>query len=244
MNSHPVTNKWLNLAKFIVSAIRTPSLKECYDASACVYENIFGRNQEFFANVMVELLREQRRGKYERALDLGAGTGILTRKLSDVCDRVCGIDFSHGMLEQAIIEAGSSQSHYIGGDVLALPFPDDEFDLVVSLGLITHILPKHFAAFVSEMDRVAAPSATILIAITPLPWRLFSPRRSSFEPRLVDKALINGYNLFQKSFKVSERRGVYEPATFRAEFGKHGYGVEYSISHSLTLVTASRNGQK
>jgi ubiquinone/menaquinone biosynthesis C-methylase UbiE len=145
------------------------------------------------------------------------------------------------MLEQA----GSSKRdqggiNYIAGDVLALPFPDKQFQLITALGVMSHILPQGFPRFVGEIDRVATESAVVVIAQTPLPWRLFFARRSAFQPTLLDKALAALYNLLQTTMGLDERRGVYTPEVVSNEFSKHHFSVEFHIVQNLSVMIACR----
>jgi SAM-dependent methyltransferase len=240
-NTPEPSERWVHLSRFISSAFRSSSLRECYEQTAAFYEKIFGENQVFYSRMIVALLDQRYGRNFHNALDLGAGTGILTRKLRLVSGVVCGVDFSAAMLEQAVLEnprAGGAS--YVAGNVLALPLPDRQFDLVTALGLMTHILPKDFERFVREIDRVAADSAVVIIAMPPLPWRLFFARRPSFQPTAIDKALSISYNLLQAALRLDERRGVYVPAVFSEAFAKHGFLVEHLIVENLSLILASR----
>lgn len=245
MISHVLSRagKWLDRGRFIVSAIQSPSLKDCYDDSAPIYSNIFGENQGRFSSLIVDFLKERHPypSRYQNALDLGAGTGILTRKLSEISDNVYGIDFSVRMLEEAIVEQDCSSSpKYVVGDIFSLPLLRRRFDLIVSLGVMTHILPEDFERFVQEIEGVAGDSAEVVIGLTPLPWRLFSAGKHSFETSYVDRSLINLYNMFQKALGVDERRGVYCPETVGEEFNKYGYAVEHHVIDDLALFVATR----
>lgn len=243
MISHglPRARRWLDLGRFIVSAVQSSSLKDCYDDTASIYSNVFGENQVRFSRVIVDFLRRRHPPRYKNALDLGAGTGILTRRLPEICDNIYGIDFSLAMLEQAIVEQGSSSSpKYVVGDIFSLPLSQGRFDLIVSLGVITHILPKDFERFVQGIDGVAGDAAEVVIGLTPLPWRLFAAGRHSFETTCVDRFLINLYNMLQKAFGMDERRGVYYPETLGEEFIKYGYAVEHHAIDDLAIFVARR----
>ena len=65
-----------------------------------------------------------------RALDLACGTGDIAFALSDRGAHVAGLDITHRMLQLA--RAKSPRVHFDGGDMLALPFPDQTFDLVTT----------------------------------------------------------------------------------------------------------------
>ncbi|NVN99487.1 MAG: methyltransferase domain-containing protein [Geobacteraceae bacterium] len=68
--------------------------------------------------------------KADDVLDLGCGTGNLTRKLRGMTEgRVVGVDPSEGMIREAASQAGNDISHMvIGAEDLAF---DDEFDVIL-----------------------------------------------------------------------------------------------------------------
>ena len=95
------------------------------------------------------------------ALDLCCGTGAALAMLRPLCrDRVVGIDFSSGMLENCRRNMGNApgnaQVEFIRGDVLDLPF-GPEFDLTVCFGALGHILRRDERRFVAEAVRVLRP---------------------------------------------------------------------------------------
>ena len=95
----------------------------------------------------------------ERVLDVGCGTGVLTRVLeSETEGEVIGLDADLNLLAVAR-DAGNSVA---AGDALRLPFEDDAFDLVVCQALLIN-LPDPGAA-ISEFARV---SSNLVAAIEP-----------------------------------------------------------------------------
>jgi SAM-dependent methyltransferase len=92
-------------------------------------------------------------GGCERVLDVGAGTGELTRVLREECpETVVALDADGGLLSVA----GGSR---VRGDASRLPFGDGSFDLVVCQALLVN-LPDPEAALVEfarlSRDRIAA----------------------------------------------------------------------------------------
>lgn len=68
------------------------------------------------------------------ALDLGCGTGRLTRWLAGRTERVVGVEISHGMLRAARGHA-SEREFFAHFDGARLPFRDGAFPLVLSVGV-------------------------------------------------------------------------------------------------------------
>jgi ubiquinone/menaquinone biosynthesis C-methylase UbiE len=90
------------------------------------YEQGFGR---FAAQQEEALLHRQLRGfsGATSLLEVGCGTGHFTRWFARQGLQVVGLDASPAMLEQARLRNGTS---YLLGDARALPFEDQQFDLV------------------------------------------------------------------------------------------------------------------
>jgi demethylmenaquinone methyltransferase/2-methoxy-6-polyprenyl-1,4-benzoquinol methylase/phosphoethanolamine N-methyltransferase len=103
----------------------------------------------------------------EKVLDVGCGTGTLAIAASDLtgeAGEVHGVDPSPEMIEVAQRKAAGSGRHvrFQMGVIEALPYPDNEFDLVLS-SLMLHHLPddlkqKGFA----EVVRVLKPGGRFL----------------------------------------------------------------------------------
>ena len=97
-----------------------------------------------------------------RILDIGCGTGELTRVLDGEAGSdatVVGVDADPSLLAVAREE---TDTPYVAGDATRLPFPDDAVDLVVCQALLIN-LPDPAAA-VREFARV---SADLVAAIEP-----------------------------------------------------------------------------
>ena len=66
------------------------------------------------------------------ALDIGCGTGNLTRHLQPFCATLIALDFAPGMLQFACEHHGDKIQHFICADADALPFAPASLDLVFS----------------------------------------------------------------------------------------------------------------
>lgn len=131
-------------------------------------------------------------GPFDAGLDLCCGTGAAMKMIHRHCrQRVVGIDFSRGMLDEArrrtapftlpSLLAGEegelkvASLEFVRGDVLAMPFAA-EFDLAVCFGAFGHILPQDEPRFVAEIARVLRPGGRfVFITMYMPPW--WSPHR-------------------------------------------------------------------
>ena len=64
----------------------------------------------------------------DRVLDACCGTGDLALAARDAGGEVTGLDFSEAMLERA--RRKSNEIAWVLGDLLALPCPDESFDVI------------------------------------------------------------------------------------------------------------------
>ncbi len=99
-----------------------------------------------------------------RALDLATGGGHTALALAPIARQVTAYDVTEPMLRAArgfLRERGAGSAAFVAGDVHALPFRDDAFDVVTC-----RIAAHHFAdvgAAVREVRRVLRPGGSFLL---------------------------------------------------------------------------------
>jgi SAM-dependent methyltransferase len=104
-----------------------------------------------------------------RVLDAGCGEGYGTDRLSTVAAEITGIDLEEPVIRRAA--ARYPRARFDSGNLVALPYPNDRFDAVVSLQVIEHLLsPQEFLA---ECARVLRPDGVLVIS---------TPNRLTFSP--------------------------------------------------------------
>ena len=96
-----------------------------------------------------------------RWLDVGCGTGVLSRSILDVTRpaEVLGVDSSAEYLAYARQQTTDARVRYVVGDARALPGNAGPFDAVVA-GLVLNFVPEPGRAL-AEMQRVARAGATL-----------------------------------------------------------------------------------
>ncbi|MEU9836208.1 class I SAM-dependent methyltransferase [Streptosporangium sp. NPDC048047] len=102
----------------------------------------------------------------DRVLDVGCGTGYLSRILSPVVTpdgHVTGLDPSPAMIGYAARRAPANCAYTVG-EGQDLPFPDGSFDLVVSSLAVHHIPAGARPEALRQMFRVLRPGGRLLIA--------------------------------------------------------------------------------
>jgi ubiquinone/menaquinone biosynthesis C-methylase UbiE len=102
------------------------------------------------------------------ALDVCCGTGAAMKHLRALCtERVIGLDFSNGMLDEArrgvAASPGEATVELIRGDALALPF-ENEIDVVTCVGAFGHVLRDDEDRFVAGIARALKPGGRFVFA--------------------------------------------------------------------------------
>lgn len=129
-----------------------------------------------------------------RALDVGGGSGMISRILAGEANTECVcIDISHNLLRHSPVPS-------VQTDALRLPFGDETFDLIVAAAFFHHI-PGREKAMLDECFRVLKPGGRlvgydpnahsipnkIFMRGGPLRLKLFSPDERPIYPRLLDQ---------------------------------------------------------
>ncbi len=97
-----------------------------------------------------------------RVLDLACGTGDIAFAVAGRGARVVGLDVTHRMVQLARLKAPASGAgvRFVTADMMALPFRDEEFD-VVTTGYGIRNVPDITGA-IAEMRRVLKPGGALL----------------------------------------------------------------------------------
>ncbi len=123
--------------------------------------------------------RENIRGKPITVLDLAAGAGYGSRKISESADRVIGVEISRA----GIIECRRTRNEriaFVQGDATLLPLRPGSCDLVVSFETVEHIPLALVSEYLREVHRVLRSGGRFLIS-TPN-RRLTSPFQGRDNP--------------------------------------------------------------
>lgn len=101
-------------------------------------------------------------GPHTHVLDLACGTGDIAFAIAGRGARVVGLDITHRMVQLARARASTSHTpvRFVTGDMMALPFGNEEFD-VVTTGYGIRNVPEISGA-IAEMRRVLKPGGMLL----------------------------------------------------------------------------------
>jgi ubiquinone/menaquinone biosynthesis C-methylase UbiE len=227
--------------ELVVQALQ--STERGYDLLAPKFDRTPFRTPDAVVEPLAKLLGEPR--SIGAALDVCCGTGAQMRFLRPLCrDRVVGIDFSQGMLDQAntaLADApGEARVELVKGDALDMPFRG-EFDVATCVGALGHILREDEDRFVAGIARALRPGGRFAFATSEVP-PLLSPAR----------IVARGFNLAMRARNALHHpRFVMYYLTFlwpavRTLLERHGFevrahhGVCAPPFGRVVLVVASR----
>ena len=155
-----------------------PTRGRTLDHAAFVYDFLepvllLGKQAEYDSQIVTLLKLKE----LDSVLDLGCGTGVLTRMIADQLDSVAGgvsigIDAAAKMIRVARKKRQSDTCRFEVAAAEDLPFEDETFDAAVSSLFFHHVPLDLKEKALSEAFRVLVPGGKLVIADmhTPTTW--------------------------------------------------------------------------
>ena len=172
-------------------------------------------------------------GASRHVLEIGAGTGVLTRALVEALPRetaITAIDLNQGMLDRAAAAGNGGRVEWRRADAANLPYPDHSFDTVVSqfTAMFFPDKPRVFA----EVRRVLRPGGRFIFNV----WDRLADNEFA---DVVDAAVASLFPKDPPHFMARTPHGYYDPAAIAADLRTAGFGDPPRID---TLALPSRAG--
>jgi ubiquinone/menaquinone biosynthesis C-methylase UbiE len=180
-------------------------------ADGAAYENYVGRWSRLVAD---DFLRWIDVPPGKAWLDVGCGTGVLTRKILErsAPAQVLGVDASERFVSHARAHIAHAHAAFRVGDARALPAADEEFDAAVS-GLVLNFVSDPAKA-IAEMRRATRAGGTIAVYVWDYSGEMQMMRRFWDAAAALDPAA--------EKLDESLRFPICRPDALRALFAKAG----------------------
>lgn len=178
-----------------------------------------------------------------RILDAGCGPGILLDYFDQSCVNYFGLDISTEML--MIAKSYSSQGdvnahiNFLRGDLEALPFKSDSFDIVLSFGVIEYM--NNDDEFLREFYRVLKPEGYLLTAVTnKYAYNLMLDdliellRKNRHISKLLNmiKMSLNMGEFKQRQFTIRK----HTPSTFLKDVQDHNFTLKEQVYFGFNIL--------
>lgn len=111
--------------------------------------------------------------KDKYVLDVGCGQGLILSLIAKKCKKAIGLDLSRESLEQAqkgLKEIGITNAEFVLGDAENLPFIDNAFDTIYSIGVLHHTPDTQKG--INEIHRVLKKNGKAIIML----YRKYTPK--------------------------------------------------------------------
>jgi len=179
-------------------------------------------------------------------LEVGCGRGITLLELARRGARVVGLDYSSEAISicREFLKRDlprSTDASFVQGDALRLPFSDETFDFVYSIGLIEHFDDPYL--LLREQYRVLRPGGTLFVQV-PQKYSVYT---------IIKKTMIRmgkwPYGGWETQFSRRELTNLVEHAGFDQQF-TYGYGsftlaaVRHLAAPTLDFASMWRFGLK
>lgn len=193
-----------------------------------------------------QLIRKTALSTPAQILDVGCGPGTYVRFLTGIGHRVIGLDYSLPSLYRAVAADAKRAGHYVGGEAYHLPFFNECFDLVVSVGVLQAVGYPERA--LDEMVRVLRPKGLLVVEFLNA-FELVSLVRSAGERLRGRLPRVRAYSPFQlgrwfvqRGLRFVGGAGVYLPprrlSRLRWIFEREGFVHLMEGIPGLSLVGA------
>jgi ubiquinone/menaquinone biosynthesis C-methylase UbiE len=224
-----------------------------YFSEESYFARVINRRKEYALD-MIRSLPDLKVGK---VLDIGCGSGVYLQEFFAMGFDCYGLDISQEMVETCENLLGAKEHpdrvHVARGEVEHLPYKDEEFDLVICIGVLGYLLRDERA--LAELKRIVKPGGYLLVNLT----NMYSSSDFDFVLRKKIKRLLfgalpekdalpsyampNEWMLKNRKFHFkSYNLGMYEPMIEHPNYRKVDamtYGFEFRLLRRLKFIPES-----
>lgn len=173
----------------------------------------------------VELCLDECKGG-DTILEVGFGSGLTFLNLNEKYKKIHGLDLTCDVnVVGEVFASRNIHADLQNGNVLSIPYPDNQFDTVLLISILEHLKPQELAQAFQEIKRVLKPGGQIVYGV-PVE-----------RPFMAFMFLVLGYNIRKHHFsteievqaaaeRVFKKEQVHAMKAFPAFFGN-----VYEIGH-------------
>lgn len=188
-----------------------------------------------------DILRELLTLQSQRVLDIGCGDGSLVRFFAKNGAHAAGVDINADVLARARAGKRVANEHFTEARGESLPFPDENFDIVVYFNALHHVPVALQGKALDEAARVLAPGGTLLV-IEPLAegpnFRLVQPIDDETEVRAAAKRALDG---LPPAMLRHEKQLVYDATVRYPDFATFLARTQAVDAERVSAIAAKRD---
>lgn len=167
------------------------------------------------AHILREALRAS--GSVGDTLELACGTGIWTRELATLSERVTAVDAAPEMLAINQAKIGDLRVTYEQADLFSWE-PDRTYDRVFFAFWLSHVPPEQFTAFFAKVRRALKPMGQLFIIDS-----LDDPTSSASNHSAPDKAQHTHLRVLNDGQSFTIVKVFYDPAQLHEQLTAQGF---------------------
>ena len=152
-------------------------------------------NTPGFLDLREQIIALARLSPNDRALDIGAGTGLLTLAAAPTVSHVTALDISPAMCRHLQTKLASLQLHnvdVIAADTINLPLADESVDVALSNYCLHHLSDADKRQALREIWRVLRPGGRVVIGDMMFQLALANARDRALLARFAKQMLRTG----------------------------------------------------
>jgi len=127
-------------------------------------ESEFAAHGADFWTALSDAVKPKPLSSFSSILDFGCGCGRLARMFKGYSGRLAGCDIDRRHVEWCATALDYMQTK-LSSVAPPIPFSDDEFELVISISIFTHLNEISQNQFLAELARVCQPEGLLLLTI-------------------------------------------------------------------------------
>ncbi|MFC1623817.1 glycosyltransferase [Candidatus Omnitrophota bacterium] len=146
-------------------------IKEYWVKNSAIFPSFYASGTNFFVRKFLDKrlkfissLLNLKKGS--EAIDVGCGSGVFSKLLLKGGVRVTAVDYSEEMLnicKEALKYYNTTDLALVNCDATDLKFPDNKFDLLISIGLLDYV--DNVAPVIKEFSRVAKKDGSLIFTL-------------------------------------------------------------------------------